>query len=277
MGRKRLSLSPGPEHDDPPGLEQLPQLGAERPEILDIRAAPLPERRRGTGALSPEPRIILTILFDTSSSMAHSGALDAGLASLPLFKASILGHSLLARKLSFSLVTFDDTVRVISPHRPVTDWTVPERLTAGHGTAMGTAIVESIDLQHAHVEEQASEGIGTQHSVLSLVTDGYPSGEPPDAFDRAIRAIHEAESTGRFSFFPIAVEGTNHEAANLDTLKRLSSRREPLALAKVDFAKLMGWLVGTLNTISASQPGERIRLSDPIKRADNPDGWGYLG
>ena len=74
---------------------------------------------------------------------------------------------MLARKLNFSLVTFDATVRVISPHQPVADWKVPERLAAGHTTAMGTAIVKSIDLQHAHVEELASEGVGTQHSVLT--------------------------------------------------------------------------------------------------------------
>ena len=257
MGRKRLSLGLT-KTTIRPASNSSRSSGRMPPEILDIRAVPLPERRRGTGALSPEPRIeherfssIPLVRWPTR------GMLDAGLASLPLFNTSILGDSLLARKLSFSLVTFDATVRVISPHRPVTDWKVPERGTAGHTTAMGTAIVKSIDLQHVHIEEQASEGIGTQHSVLSLVTDGYPSGEPQDAFERAIRAIREAENTGRFSFFPIAVEGTNDEAANLDTLKRLSSRREPLALAKVDFAKLMGWLVGTLSTISASQPGER--------------------
>ena len=40
MGRKRLSRSPGPEHDDPPGLEQLPQLGA------DARRSSTSGRRR---------------------------------------------------------------------------------------------------------------------------------------------------------------------------------------------------------------------------------------
>ena len=75
----------------------------------------------------------------------------------------------------------------------------------------------------------------------------------------------------------------------MNMLRRLTPRRTPLRLADVkDFAKFFAWLNASLRTVSVSQPGERIKLPDPMKTTpkkenngkqtepENPIGWGEI-
>ena len=271
MGRKRST--PDPDQDGPPALKRI-TLGDEGPEFLDGRATPLPRGRLGPAPISPEPKLVVTLVLDISGSMVGAGALRTIVACLPQFKTSVLQHSLLARKLSWSLVGFAGTVQVISPYQPLAQWTPPAELAGGGGgTAMGSALLKSLALQEEQIQELAAQGIATQQVVMPFFSDGFPNSEPPERLEEAIRAIEEAEKTPTFSFWPIAVEG-----ANFDVMKRLTRRRPPLGLAQVDFQKFFKWLsVDVLRVASISQPGERIGIASPIKGSDNADGWGFLG
>jgi len=266
MGRKRPS---DPERDGPPGLEHLPHLGAQHSEFLDIRRAPLPNGPGGLAEESPEPRIDCCLIVDVSRSMFASGGIDAILTCLPQFKASVLKDSLLARKLSWSVVAFADRPWVVSPYGPVGEWEPPAELPSSGGTAMGTAVIEALRLRGEHLKAQAARGIASHHSFGFLLTDGQPT-EPAERVEEAARLIEEGENGGHLSFFCLAVEG-----GDIELLKRLTPRRAPLGIAQDDFAHFFRWLYKSMSTVSASQPGVRVKLRDPIKRDGNPDGWGY--
>ena len=177
MGRKRPS---DPERDGPPGLEHLPHLGAQHSEFLDIRRAPLPNGPGGLAEESPEPRIDCCLIVDVSRSMFASGGIDAILTCLPQFKASVLKDSLLARKLSWSVVAFADRPWVVSPYGPVAEWEPPAELPSSGGTAMGTAVIEAHRLRGEHLKAQAARGIATHRSFGFLLSDGEPTGEPAE-------------------------------------------------------------------------------------------------
>ena len=235
------------------------------------------------GLVSMLQRILCAVVLDVSASTFASGALAAIIAALPQFRESVLKDSLLTRKLSWAIVAFSDTTQVLFPYGPVTEWEVPQTLEHGNGTAMATAIIETIHLQAEHVEDLGEQGIPVQHKSIFLVTDAYANNEPPERLDEAAELIAEMEQH-EFSFFGIGVEG-----ADMNILRRLTPRRTPLRLADVnDFAKFFAWLNASLRTVSVSQPGERIKLPDPMKtkprkdgngkqtEPENPIGWGEI-
>ena len=235
------------------------------------------------GLVSMLQRILCAVVLDVSASTFASGALAAIIAALPQFRDSVLKDSLLTRKLSWAIVAFSDTTQVLFPYGPVTEWEVPQTLEHGNGTAMATAIIETIHLQAEHVEYLGEQGIPVQHKSIFLVTDAYANNEPPERLDEAAELIAEMEQH-EFSFFGIGVEG-----ADMNILRRLTPRRTPLRLADVnDFAKFFAWLNASLRTVSVSQPGERIKLPDPMKtkprkdgsgkqtEPENPIGWGEI-
>ena len=150
------------------------------------------------GPVSMLPRILCAVVLDVSASTFASGALDAIIAALPQFRDSVLKDSLLTRKLSWAIVAFSDTTQVLFPYGPVTEWEVPQALEHGNGTAMATAVIETIHLQAEHVEYLGEQGIPVQHKLIFLVTDAYANNEPPERLDEAAELIEEAERKNRF-------------------------------------------------------------------------------
>ena len=208
--------------------------------------------------------------------------LAAIVAALPQFRDAVLKDSLLTRKLSWAIVAFSDTTQVLFPYGPVTEWEVPEALEHGNGTAMATAILETFRLQAEHVEVPRRAG-------RPCATQVHISHHRCVCQQRTAGAARRGRGTDRggtheFSFFGIGVEG-----ADMNMLRRLTPRRTPLRLADVnDFAKFFAWLNASLRTVSVSQPGERIKLPDPMKtkprkesngkqtEPENPIGWGEI-
>ena len=220
--------------------------------------------------ISPEPRELLGLIIDDSGSMAASGALKAALCALPEFREAILKHPLTARKLSLAVLAFADRPEVLKDYGPVTEWEPPTELGGGNGTAMGTAIMEALRLQDEHIEALAAQAITVQHSLMFLITDGYPNSEPRERFEEAIRLIEVKEKENRLSFFTVAVEG-----ADINTLKRITPRRTPLKLGELkDFHNFVDWLWRSMVSVSMTQPGMRISLPNPMKTKPRRDGEG---
>ena len=237
---------------------------------LDRALAPVAPSPPPRLLVSPEPRTLLQLLLDTSGSMAFSGALKAVLYALPEFREAILKHALTARKLGFAVLTFADRPEVLKTYGPVTEWEPPTELGGGNGTAMGTAILEALRLQDEHIEALAAQAITVQHSLMFLITDGYPNSEPRERFEEAIRLIEVKEKENRLSFFTVAVEG-----ADINTLKRLTPRRTPLKLGELkDFHNFVDWLWRSMVSVSMTQPGMRISLPNPMKTKPRRDGEG---
>jgi uncharacterized protein YegL len=270
MGRKRLT-GHDPEREGPPALAPL-SLVAERPRLFDGVRAPAPDGPGRPGLLSPMPRIMLMLLLDLSGSMVASGAIAALLVCLRKFREAVLANSLLTRMLEWSVVGFADAPRVLSPYGPISDWEVPVELKGGSGTAMGTAVLAALSLQAEHVEKLASQGLGLRHSLIVILTDGQPTGEPQGRFEEAVRAIAEAEGKGRlFTFLPIATRD-----ADVAKLQTLTPRRTPLGLDQIDYDKFFDWLLVSLRDVSVSQTGARVEVRNPIKSPENPEGWAHF-
>ncbi len=234
----------------------------------DRKPAPvLPKPDRGWAeVVSPEPRILCALLLDVSGSMFERGALEVVTRALPEFRAALLKHEETTRRLSWAVLTYAGTLKVVQPYGPIAPWEPPARLDFGGGTAMGTAILEMLRQQEEHIGALALQGISYQHGFCFHVTDGEPNNEPPERLDEAARLIAETERN-HFSFYSIAVEG-----ADIDTLRRLTPRRTPLKLADVkDFHKFFHWLEVSMTTVLRSR-GRAVELPSPLRTKEKEGG-----
>ncbi|XOK13287.1 vWA domain-containing protein [Agrobacterium tumefaciens] len=208
---------------------------------------------------NPEPRCPCLLLLDVSGSMRGKPIRELN-DGLTQFRDELFADSLAAKRVEVGLVTFGP-VTVVNDFTGVQSWIAPELRDQGD-TPMGRAIEEGLNMLRERKNSYRQNGISYYRPWVFLITDGGPT----DSWQSAAQAVKSGEAEKAFSFFAVGVEG-----ANFDILSKISVR-EPLVLKDMRFRDLFSWLSSSLSSVSQSNPGDAVPLSNPAA----PDGWASI-
>lgn len=211
-------------------------------------------------AENPEPRCPCVLLLDTSGSM-QGAPLDAMLAGLEAFRFDLAVDPLAARRVEIAVVAFDNRIRVVQDFVPPDRFDIPF-LNAEGMTHVGAAIEKALDMVEERKARYRAYDVAYYRPWIFLVTDGEPQGEAPDAVEKAVARLRDAEQRKQVAFFAVGVEN-----ANMEALAKISVR-QPLRLKGLDFREMFVWLSRSMQSVAHSRPDETVKLA--------PTGWAEL-
>ena len=199
---------------------------------------------------NPDPRCPCILLLDKSASMGGDPIteLNAGIRTL---KNELSADDIASRRVELAILSFGPITKDVG-FSCVADFDPPE-LVAGSDTPMGRAIEEALDMVETRKQTYKAHGIAYYRPWILLITDGAPT----DNWQKAAKRVHEAEKDMKVVFFAVGVGG-----ADFEVLRRISVR-EPLRLAGLQFSELFKWLSASMQVVSQSQLGTRVKLPPP--------------
>lgn len=208
---------------------------------------------------NPSQRCPCLLLLDVSASMT-GGPIEELNAGLVLFRDELSADPLASKRVQVGVVTFGP-VETVTDFVDARHWDAPV-LTPKGNTPMGAAIEHGLQMLESQKAVYKSNGIPHYRPWVFLITDGGPT----DAWENAAQLVHEGEAKNKFKFFAVGVG-----QANLDVLKQISVS-DPIALKGLQFRDLFAWLSSSLGAVSASNPGDEVKLENPA----GPKGWGSI-
>jgi uncharacterized protein YegL len=237
-----MSASSMPESNLPPGEDW-------GEELLEAARRDLRE--------NTEPRCPCILLLDNSGSMAGLpiAALNEAVAA---FRADVLRDAQASKRVEVAVVTFGGEVTVLQDFVTV-DKFVPPTLQADGQTPMGAAILCALDLLQRRKYLYKQEATHYYRPWMILITDGMPEGEPAHLFEQAVQRVRDAEQGDAVLFYAVGVKG-----ADMSELAKLTPpSRPPAQLRELRFRELFAWLANSMQAVSHSRKGDKIKLPSP--------------
>ncbi|WP_456279016.1 vWA domain-containing protein [Bacillus sp. AK128] len=206
---------------------------------------------------NPSTRLPICLVLDTSYSMNGEPIKELN-KGVKLFMESIRKDDIASASAEISMVTFGGEVKQLFDFGSINRQTIPH-LTVDGLTPMGEGINLAIDLLERRKNMYSQSGVSYFQPWIVIMTDGAPT----DDISLASRRTTDLVNNKKLTIFPLGI-GPN---ADMATLKQFSPKRPPLKIKGLNFVEFFEWLSSSVSAISASTPGEDVKLDvDAIQK-----------
>lgn len=216
-------------------------------------------------AENADPRAPTCMVLDCSDSMDQKfpgearSPLESLNGALDVLVSEIHNDMLSRRRVELSFLPYGTQVAEPTPFGTIDNIVVPELVPMGI-TNTGAALTRALDHLESRKQEYKNNGIAYFMPTLYLLSDGLSM----DDLGPVSARIKELQTKKKLSFFAIGVEG-----ADLDQLSSIGNR-PALGLQGVKFNELFEWISQSAASVSASNPGDEVRLPGGL------DAWATL-
>ncbi|WP_419871487.1 vWA domain-containing protein [Candidatus Pristimantibacillus sp. PTI5] len=202
---------------------------------------------------NPTARVPICLVLDVSGSMTGDPIEELN-RGVKLFMESIRRDDIACAAAEISMVTFGGSVQTVFEFGSIHRQTIPH-LSASGKTPMGEAVETALTMLENRKRLYARVGVDYYQPWLVLMTDGAPTDNIANAAYRTTTLLDEKKLT----IFPIGIGAD----ADLNALKQFSPKRTPLRLKDLNFVDFFEWLSKSVSRVSASTPGEDVKLDKP--------------
>ena len=193
------------------------------------------------------------LVLDASGSMAGEplAQLNAG---LEVFADELKNDELAALRVQVMVIAVGghEDVLILQPWTDAIDFQPPSIQASGM-TPLGTGMDVALDEVRSQKAAYAANLISSTRPWVIMISDGSPN---DFGWEEAASRCRQEEADKRVVVFPIGTEG-----ANFDALGQFSNKT-PKKLKGLQFRELFIWLSRSMSTVSASVPGDKVRLPD---------------
>lgn len=191
------------------------------------------------------------LVLDASGSMAGEPLkqLNLGLKVFEEQLKSDLSAALKVQVLVLAVGGHDD-VEMLQPWVDAVDFNAPT-IKAGGLTPLGAGMETALQEVQQQKSVYDANGISSTRPWVILLSDGCPTDLN---WEQSASACRKAEADKKVVIFPIGTEGANFEA--LGQFSNKSAKK----LKGLNFTELFVWLSRSMATVSASVPGQKVRL-----------------
>lgn len=214
-------------------------------------------------ARNPSNRLPVALCLDVSSSMAGEPIKELN-DGIRLFIEAVGKDDCASASVELLVVTFADTPRVQTEFSTVDKIQSAKVTATGGSTDLGGGVSLALAQLGERKELYRRLGIDYFQPWLVLMTDGQPTTKNHNA---ASTLTLELEGSKKLTVFPIGIG----PGADMDVLRKFSQKKPPLKLRGLKFREFFQWLSASASTVSASRPGEQLKL-DTAGIAD----WGEV-
>lgn len=218
-------------------------------------------------AENQDDRVPISLVLDTSDSMTVDRGngripLDELNGALDILVTELNKDPLAKRRAEISIVEYGTEVSEPTPFATVDNLVLPT-LTPSGITSTASALNVALDSIEERKKQYRENGIQYFRPIVLLLSDGLAT-DGEEALQAAADRMKDSEAKKKVIFFAVGFGG-----ADLDQLSQFSDVRPALGLKDMDFGKLFEWLSASAVSVSASNPGEGVKLP-------NPSGWAEI-
>ena len=202
---------------------------------------------------NPTPRVPVALCLDVSGSM-NGMPIDQLNQGVQQYLKEMKDDDLTRYGAETAVVTFASQAQCVADFALPDNLNLP-KLQANGYTAMGEGLQMAMELLQRRKKKYQGTGVDYYQPILVVMSDGAPNGDPR-VLSNVIDQIRQQVAQRRLTVIPVGIGAQ----ADMQMLAKLSPNHAPVQMSALCFREFFAWLSRSVSAVSASVPGDELKL-----------------